>query len=385
MRPLLPMLGITRVADVTGLDVIGLPVVMVVRPNAKSLSVAQGKGLTREAARASGIMEAIESWHAENILRPLKLASWSQMATHHRLIDLGNLPGYAGARFHPDDRTLWIEGHDLGDGGPRWLPFASVHTDFTLPLPPGSGTFFMGSNGLASGNHPVEALCHALCELVERDAVTLWRARGGMRLLHTRLDLDSVDDPACRAVLDRCARAGVDVHAWDATSDAGIATFHAVIAERRSGLHRPLGPMGGMGCHPAREVALLRALTEAAQSRLTLIAGARDDMHGQRRDEDARRRAHEELAEAARAPGPRRRFDEVATRAHAFFEDDLRFLVERLRAIGCPQIIAVDLARPEIGVPVVRAVVPGLEILDDAPGYAPGRRARAVTREAVAP
>src|SRR5262245_40073595 len=85
VQRVLPVLGITRVADVTGLDTIGIPVVMVVRPNARSLSVAQGKGSTLEAARASGLMEAIETWHAEQIDLPIKMATHNELRFTHRL------------------------------------------------------------------------------------------------------------------------------------------------------------------------------------------------------------------------------------------------------------------------------------------------------------
>src|SRR5580765_5231252 len=73
MRPLLPGMGITRIANVTGLDRTGIPVVMVSRPNARSVTVSQGKGVTLDAAKASGIMEALEVWHAERIANSLKL------------------------------------------------------------------------------------------------------------------------------------------------------------------------------------------------------------------------------------------------------------------------------------------------------------------------
>src|SRR5882724_3967893 len=65
VTPLLPAMGITRVANVTGLDRIGVPVAMVYRPNARSIAVSPGKGLTLDAARCSGVMESIEGWHAE--------------------------------------------------------------------------------------------------------------------------------------------------------------------------------------------------------------------------------------------------------------------------------------------------------------------------------
>ncbi len=63
----MPVMGITRIANVTDLDIVGIPVVMVCRPNSRSLSVSQGKGLDLAAAKASGLMESIESYHAERI------------------------------------------------------------------------------------------------------------------------------------------------------------------------------------------------------------------------------------------------------------------------------------------------------------------------------
>ena len=378
MRRLMPVLGITRIANVTGLDSIGLPVVMVTRPNARSLSVAQGKGLTLAAAQASGLMEAIESYHAEHITLPLKLATYQQLCFTHRLLDVTALPRSAPGGFHAHLRTLWVEGRSLFDGGSRWLPYELVHTDFTLPLPPGSGCFAMSSSGLSSGNHLLEAIGHGLCELVERDATTLWWLRGREEKLRTRVALDSVGDPACREVLERYARAGVAVSLWDITSDVGLAAFRCAIAPMEAEPQRPLGPMGGMGCHPTREIALLRALTEAAQSRLTLISGARDDMFSQRLALPAWREQLRQFHAHREADGPRRRFDEVPTHDSETFEGDVAWVGERLRAVGLNEAVVVDLSKPELGVPVVRVVVPGLEALHELPGYTPGPRARAV-------
>src|SRR5687768_342387 len=88
----LARMGIIRIANVTGLDRIGVPVVMVCRPNARSLAVSQGKGLTLDAAKASGVMEAVELYHAERIELPLKLGSARELAERHRLIELEALP-----------------------------------------------------------------------------------------------------------------------------------------------------------------------------------------------------------------------------------------------------------------------------------------------------
>ena len=67
LRPVLAQVGVTRVAVITGLDDVGIPVVMVCRPNGRSLSVSQGKGVDLSAAKVSGIMEAVEAWHAEQV------------------------------------------------------------------------------------------------------------------------------------------------------------------------------------------------------------------------------------------------------------------------------------------------------------------------------
>src|SRR5581483_5629496 len=121
-------------------------------------------------------------------------------------------------------------------------------------------------NGLVSGNHLLEAVSHAVCELVERDAMTLFRARSEAAKQESKLDLASVGDAACRSVLERFFSAGCAVGVWDVTSNVGIPAFRCIIVDRDPPLARSHLPGVGSGCHPSREVALLRALTEAAQT-----------------------------------------------------------------------------------------------------------------------
>ncbi|CAN90697.1 MULTISPECIES: YcaO-like family protein [Sorangium] len=377
LRPLLPALGITRVANVTGLDILGIPVVMVCRPNARSLSVSQGKGVDLAAAKASGIMEATELYHAERITSPLKLGSLEELRFTHRLADVRLLPQRAFSTFHPSAPLLWIEALDWMRSEPLWVPFELVHTNYTLPLPTGSGAFLTSSTGLASGNHPLEAVSHGICEAVERDAGTLWSLLDGGSRRATRLDLATVDDAGCRTLLDRCERAGLDVAAWDIRSDIDIAAFRCMIAERSPGGLSSLYPAAGMGCHPAREVALSRALTEAVQSRMTMISGSRDDMsradYERRLDPELHRRVLQDMRDGA----PGRRFQDVPTREITTFEEDIRWELEQLRTAGIEQVAVVDLTKAEIGIPVVRVVIPGLETIGGLPGYVPGARARA--------
>jgi ribosomal protein S12 methylthiotransferase accessory factor len=376
LRPLLPAMGITRIANVTGLDTIGVPVVMVCRPGGRSLSVSQGKGLDLDAAKASGLMESVEHFHAENIRLPLLLGTWNELRRERRTADANVLPRFSFSAFHGDLRLLWIEGIDLVSRAPTWVPYEMVHTDYTLPLPTGSGSFFMSSSGLASGNHVLEAISHGICELIERDATTLWRASREEHQLRTQIDLATIDDLGCREVLDRFERAGVDAYVWGTTTDLGVPTFSATIVDHDPNPERPISPMGGMGCHPSRGIALLRALTEAAQSRLTIITGSRDDVchsaTGTAGDLEAARRFQAKM----RGAPPQRSFLDAPDHAGDTFEDDLGWLLGRLHASGLSQVVVVDLTKREIGIPVVRVVIPGLEPLDDVPGYIRGVRAK---------
>ncbi len=382
LRRLMPVLGITRVANVTGLDRIGIPVVMVCRPNARSLAVSQGKGPTLATARASGLMESLELHHAERITLPLKLASHNELRFTHEVVDVSVLPFTSVSSFDDQLQILWIEGFDLLQQEEVWLPYELVHMNCTLPLPPGSGSFLFSSNGLASGNHLLEAASHGICEAIERDASTLWARRSPADQARTRLDLDTVDDRACRVVLDRLEQAGMLVAVWEMTSDIEIACFRCNLIEREEQPWRPQPASGGLGCHPDRGVALLRALTEAVQSRLTVISGSRDDMPRVRyerlRNADVTRRVRTRMADAATP----RHFHRAPSFDGDTFEQDVSWQLDRLSTAGFDRVVVVDLTQPGIEIPVVRVVIPGLEGSTDVTGWVPGRRALAVAAQA---
>src|SRR5438128_811065 len=266
-------MGITRLGNITGLDRIGIPVAVAVRPNSRSVSVSQGKGVDLTQAMTSALMEAIEGFHAEEVGEGRR-ASYRELATNHCVVDPRTLCT-TGRPFDLDAPIPWLEGFDLLRQEPCWVPAEIVHTDYTQPL---DGYFLAGSNGLASGNHPVEAISAAICELVERDAVALWSASGMLARAQRALDIASVDDSGCRALLAKYEGAGIAVRLWDVTTDIGIAAFVCDIRDPSSSEQDRLHRFQGSGCHPDRAIALIRALTEAAQTRLTYITGIRDDL-----------------------------------------------------------------------------------------------------------
>ena len=373
IEPHLSSVGITRVANVTGLDRIGIPVVMVVRPNSRSVVVSQGKGLSLQAAKVSGLMESIETWHAERPRLLLKFERFAEISRQHATVDTAALPETSLGSFSHDRKSLWVEAQDLLQDNPAWLPYELVHTDYTHPVTPQYGCFACSTNGLASGNHLLEASCHAICEVIERDAISVWNYLPDAARQATRLIPETISDCGCIDAMARIKSAGFDLAIWETTTDVGVASFRCVIAE---GDERD-GHIGiGDGCHVDPGIAVLRSLTEAVQTRMTYISGARDDMTPDEFTPRAMGQKTRYARKLIHEGKPQRSFEAAPRFTSDDFADDFHWLLERLDGAGCRQVLRVDLTRPEIGLPVVRVVIPGLEAPHDDHGYVPGPRAR---------
>lgn len=361
-RPLGTRIGLTRLANVTGLDVVGLPVWVAIRPNARGLSTSQGKGLTHDAAKASALMESIETWHAEHVEQPVVIDSAWSLGQRANVIEVDGLSHYADAPPRPDLPLAWVEGYDLLQDRPCHVPLECVSTNYVVPARGAPApTFVQSSNGLAGGNHVLEAITHALAELIERDAVAL--AAGDLRRLDAgrRVDPATVRDPACREVLGYLERAHVEVALFDLTSDLGIPVYGCSIVDADGALRwRTLPPFNGYGCHLTPGIALLRAINEAVQSRLTWISGSRDDisMAEYRRGGNAEDLARFRARLAAQPPSLD--FADRAGLATDSFEGDISVMLDALRRAGIHNAVVVDLSRQDIGVPVVKMVVPRL-------------------------
>lgn len=366
----------TRVANVTGLDYIGIPVVVSVRPGARSLSVQQGKGLTLEAAKASAIMESVESFSAQ---RPLR---------HH----IGTIESLDGAAFElpdhllqrpleGDERIPWVQGYDRLNGEAVQVPEELVTTNFSWPLPEGHGRFVSSSNGLAAGNTASEAVLHGLCELIERDALSLWTQAPAEIQERTRLDPSAITDPGAASLIAQYRSAAIEVQIWDITSDLEVPSFFCVIDDPRG---RPpfLGRFGGLGSHPSCEVALMRVLTEAAQSRLTFIVGSREDIDPASYSLVGWRRNLGHLLQPSPGPSPK---GVSSVRARSIdtdtVDEDLQVVLDFVRSRGIERVVVVDLTDPELQIPCVRVLAFDLEAMHDNPAYVPGGRALRMLRQ----
>jgi ribosomal protein S12 methylthiotransferase accessory factor len=368
--------GITRVANLTGLDRTGIPVVMVCRPNARSSAVFNGKGIDLVSAQASALMEAAETWHAENTRLPLQFSSCADLRARQATIDIDGLArAPPGTAFDPHVPILWAEGRNLMEGSAIWVPFEIVHADSRMSGPPMTGCFSMSTNGLASGNCFAGAVGHAICEVIERDATSLWHRSPPAEQYRRRLDLASIDDAQSLAILDLLTRARLDVAVWDISTDVNVCAFQCLIIDR-TGQTSHIGV--GAACHPARATALRGALLEAAQVRTTYIIGSREDIEPVDYDPRVLEKRNAEARLLMRPTERARDFGSVPSMTCETPAAEVAWLVDRLRSIGLKQAVAVDLTQPEFGIPVVRVVIPGLEGSDHHHSqYWPGPRAHA--------
>jgi ribosomal protein S12 methylthiotransferase accessory factor len=209
----------------------------------------------------------------------------------------------------------------------------------------------VSSTGLAGGNTLDEATCHALGETIERDATARFDALSPADREEREVDLGTVTGPA-RQLVQKLDAAGLLVRVWDQTSVVGVPAFGCTldsVAELRG-----LARFSGYGAHLDPEVAISRAVSEAVQSRLTIISGARDDQTPA---------TYAAMQVAGGGPVPpsngRRSFGSAPqSQTTGAFASDARLLVSRLCAAGFHDVLRVDLTRSDVGIPVVFVFVP---------------------------
>jgi ribosomal protein S12 methylthiotransferase accessory factor len=377
IKPRIPQFGITRVASVTGLDVLGVPVWMAVRPLARSLTVSQGKGITDVLAYISAVMESIEMHHAEHWDATGPVVSLGEAFQDHRFASPAALSLRSDANITDATAVMWVEGQDLVSGKPAFLPKELLDLDFRMKRGQ-APVFLSSSNGLASGNTRTEAIVHGLCEVIERDQSCLWQIEQSLAPdpRARMVQLDTIDDAICRQQIEVCRRANLDIWVWYCTYDIGLPVFACTIADRGNATFYPQRA-SGYGCHPVAGIALSRAITEAIQSRLTHISGVRDDVTWARYRNDiactdrSNLLAFEKMARMV----PALSYKSLPTAPRfAVMEDALGYILEKLAEVSLRQAIVIDLKSHMDDFAFVYVCVPGLEFAANKPNYTPGER-----------
>jgi ribosomal protein S12 methylthiotransferase accessory factor len=322
-----------------------------------------GKGTTEAQARASALCEALERYSGEfqgdEPRRSGSLAELEPAALHPNECMGFSASQYArreetNARaqsqrtfvpvpFAPDATVDWTPLWSLTHETERLLPTAYCY--YTADVP-GRDACLADSNGNAAGNSIDEAILHGLLELVERDHVALWWYN---RLRAPGVDLDALADPWLDEARARLDSQGRKLWALDLTADLGIPVVAAVaVPGSRAG-----GVSLGFAAHPDLRLATVRAVTELVQLSAGAPSGGAGEGPTERLDP-----AVESFLRPAEDVTPGGGGD-VGGPGTGDIATDLAECAGRVEAAGL-EILALDQTRPDIGLPVVKVVVPGL-------------------------
>ena len=340
-------------------------------------SKSAGKGSTREQAEVSALCEAVERHSGARLgdeirirKRYVELAEGDepihpnhvQLFSDRQLDDARRINAkvhpynVVPPRFDPDAETDWTPVWSLTQQRHRYLPTSML---YSMPAEErGPADLIADSNGCAAGNTLEEAILQGFYELVERDAFAIWWYN---RLRVPAFDLSSFDDAYLASAPDRYARYERELWLLDITSDLGIPAFVA-LSRRPDAETEDI--IYGASAHADPRIAALRAICELNQCLTWLPRPGTGD--GKPTIDDplalwwwktARLADCSWLAPAAHAPLC------AASRYSAIETADTREDVENCRALvesRGMEFLVLDQTRPDIGMPVVRVIVPGL-------------------------
>ncbi len=268
--------GLTRISNITGLDFTGIPVYMCMRPRGRFFSISAGKGITHIDAIVSAAMESIEMDVAERLsIDESEYLSYDMLPEPNRIpIDL--LPTISTSNFSFSQGINWVKGYACNSCEMYYLPFECVSMDAYF-VAAGMARFAGGSNGLASSVDRSEAVLSAIYEVIERDSLACWSHYHSIRrhIKFFRVDLNSIPFDSSLSLVRQIVDAGLNIYIIQLRNELNIPVFSCHIL---NSLDQATTSASGYGCHHITEVALNRAITEAAQSRSCLIAGSREDI-----------------------------------------------------------------------------------------------------------
>jgi thioglycine synthase len=297
-------------------------------------------------------MEAVEYYSAETLAERCILGRWTDITPN--AVDPEELILPEWSRNVHNLQIQWIQGWDLMQNNPVWVPANAVF--FPYVERNCCFLFMPTTNGLASGNTVEEAVCHGLAELIERDA---WSLVTGTINSDRSPDCPCLDQKTIpkelRSTTERFRACGVELFVRVITSDIGVPAFYACTLEKHG--EAQFLAHEGMGAHPDARVALMRAITEVAQSRAADIQGSREDLTFWRARAMKRLNGREWIFQNDSMVC----FDSLSTFESSTVLGDIHYMQELLLRIGIRRVIGVDLTRPDVRVPVVRVIVPGLE------------------------
>lgn len=361
LEPIISKIGISRVAEISQLDSLGYPVFQTVRPNLfthvrlGANTGSQGKGPTRDQAKISAIMEGIEGYCQEPKHTDCIYGSYNYLSKQYPVIPPDSIFHKPLARkASQSDNLVWTWVHCIDQATRVLIPAETVFFPFMSADFETQRHFTCGSNGVASGATYLEAVNHALYEVIER---YYW---GTMEMHGDGLQIDYLYKSEFKNLFEkRLSSKLIDsIGLWAVRFKKGTNVPMVVAIYRSDGLK-----MRGYGCAASVESAVSRAVSEAVQAMTTIKSGAREDL-GSHHKMYHGKYLEKIMSRSAKAPTT---FIKRETFAHSSKEQyyktlraEFDYLVSWIRKAGFRNICIANLTRVGIEVPVVKVIVPSL-------------------------
>jgi ribosomal protein S12 methylthiotransferase accessory factor len=349
-------------------------------PSVKKPVFSAGKGLTSIDAKVSAMMEAVERASASSIGQPSEFASYSQFNTmQDEVLDPCLLILIHPDQYSDDQELEWVKGYDIMTEQVIWVPVEAA----TLAYHPVSGRRILSDTptGLGAGNTIEEAISHGLAEAIEHDAWSLALARSALdsaaagmeglfsdnghhksvdqkieginrSQIFSRIDPDSLSGiPVLEKLTQKIQDAGLRFAIHEITSDLHIPVISVSISGSQANEDG-----GGLGAHPDARVALVRAFTEAIQQRLVqrlrnVISKTPPLTHWKQPDWESDGQRDRSV--------PVRSFDQIHSIHNLDILADIRTMLTAIKKREYDHAIVVDLTKQELGIPVVKVIIPG--------------------------
>jgi len=358
-------IGVTRIADITNLDRLGIPIFSAIRPSAAkgAISIYSGKGSTEQRARISAIMESFERCLAERpglnaniaggISAPSLVESYADAVKDCTVLDPAKLI-LPQPPYFPQSLLEWVGAYDLMNKEEVFVSANSVYHPYDSPGRC-QKLFLSNTNGLASGNIIEEAILHGLLEVIERDAISIaqFSRNLGKEIVLTE------EDGYLYELASKFKDAEIELKVWLVPNDTGIPTVIAATDDVK--LKDPALLVMGAGSHLKPEIAVARAITEAAQSRVVQIQGAREDTD---REGFIRSVGYDRMKRLNWfwfEEGEKTSLSEVQDLSRKTPAENIDVILEKLKDLA-ERVLVVDLSREEVKVPAVRVIIPGFEL-----------------------
>jgi ribosomal protein S12 methylthiotransferase accessory factor len=383
-------IGLTRIADITYMDKLYIPNYSCVLPGTEDyIWVYSGKGPTKKHAKVSAIMESIERYSSlpTNYYRKFISGTFNKLKQSYNILHPEEVVEPLTFDFHNNMVMDYVKGYDIICRENILVPAALALFRYTPNSPSLNPFAFHHTNGLASGNVFEEAVCHALCEVIERDAISLAQLRASAIPFHILNNIyhnfqrhgyninpiskeQFIDDNSIfpdvkisqedfhqvTKLINTFKKFNIRLIIKDITTDIKIPTFNVACVEWISHDYGYLAE--GHGTHPDKRIALLRAITEVSQTRAANIQGARDDLRKIHYNDN---NTDDKNAWQFMASEKTINFSDIITYLNEDILDDINLIIKFFKIVGLKKAIIVNLTNPKIKIPVVRAIVPSLE------------------------